>query len=241
MKKIVLFITLFVMSLSATTLAQFTGDWKNTNSKSRGITKIKISKKHQQLNMQVFGSCSPTDCDWGTKMAYPYGRSVSSNLGRNTEALSATFNTGFSQKFLIVKRRGNKLIVQSFTRFTDKSKRSNYMSTDTFVKNIVATPKQISPKNNAVFDHFPRKTVLTWSKVEGAKSYGVEIDCLHCCESGKWCSDVKGKPWKTAVATTERYTFSYVGAQAGKWRVWAIDKNGKISRKSQWRTFKYTK
>ncbi|CAA6815522.1 MAG: Unknown protein [uncultured Sulfurovum sp.] len=231
----------FAMSLSATTLSQFTGNWKNTNSKSRGITKVKISKSNQQLKMQVFGSCSPRDCDWGSQKVYPYGRSTSSNLQRNILALSATFNTGFSKKILVVKRKGNKLVVQSFTRFTDKSRRSNYMTTETFIEDKLATPKQITPQNNAIFDHFPRKTVLKWSKVIGAKSYGVEIDCLHCCKSGKWCLDVKGKAWKTAKVNTEKYSFTYVGAQSGKWRVWAIDKNGNRSPKSKWRTFKYTK
>jgi len=72
----------------------------------------------------------------------------------------------------------------------------------------------------------------------------VELDCLHCCESGKWCSDL-GKPWKVAreitAARTPGYKFEFAGAQPGRWRVWAVDKAGHEGEKSPWRTFRFTK
>jgi hypothetical protein len=37
------------------------------------------------------------------------------------------------------------------------------------------------------------------------------------------------------------YTFDFVGAQPGRWRVWALDKNGKPGQKSPWWTFHYTR
>ena len=102
-------------------------------------------------------------------------------------------------------------------------------------------PRQVSPKPNAVFDHYPRTTTLKWRPVKGAVSYAVEIDCFHCCESGKWCSEVNGNTTIVSNLQETQHVFDFVGAQPGRWRVWAIFKNGKTGVKSSWREFRYTK
>jgi hypothetical protein len=241
MKVLFIFLLLFSLSLNALSLNHFIGSWKNTNTRTRGITKVVISKPRGVLKVQVFGSCTPKDCDWGTEKAFAYSSSVSSSVSRNTQAITVNYSKGFSETFLILKLRNHRLSVESFTRFKDRSKRSNYRQIATFVPDKLGIPRQISPKNHAVFDHFPRKTTLRWSRVKGAVEYGVEIDCFHCCKSGKWCLDSDKKVWKTTKTKNRSYTFSYVGAQLGRWRVWAIDKNGKTSAKTPWRTFKYTR
>jgi hypothetical protein len=69
--------------------------------------------------------------------------------------------------------------------------------------------------------------------------YGVEIDCYHCCESNRWCTDV-GETWRVEQVSGTSYTFDYVGAQPGRWRVWAIDTStGAQSPKSGWWEFEY--
>jgi hypothetical protein len=104
----------------------------------------------------------------------------------------------------------------------------------------LAAPKQVSPANNAVFNNFPRTTKVTWKTVSGARSYSVELDCSGCCGRG-WCTDL-GKTYivKENIKGTS-HTFSWVGAQKGRWRVWAVDKNGKPGAKSAWRVFDYTR
>ncbi len=105
----------------------------------------------------------------------------------------------------------------------------------------LSAPRQISPGNGKSFDVYPRTTELRWARVGGAASYTVEIDCLHCCQSGRWCSDVS-KPWKLAAdLSSTRYRFNFVGAQPGRWRVWAVDRQGNAGRKSSWWEFKYTR
>lgn len=236
------FILFFTLSANAVSLSSFNGEWKNVDKNTRGITKISLSTRGSQVSIRAFGSCSPKDCDWGKVKAYPYAKSTSSNVKTATKALTASYKTGFSETFLVLKLTRNRLTVESFTRFTDRSGRSNYNNRYTFTRNYISTPKQLSPRNNQVFNVYPRTTVLTWSKVQDAKYYGVEVDCLHCCEKNKWCIDVKNKAWKVATKlTSPTYTFNYVGAQKGKWRVWAIDKNGKRSPKSPWRTFEYSR
>jgi len=102
-------------------------------------------------------------------------------------------------------------------------------------------PRQVSPANGKTFSHFPRKTTLSWKGVPKAKSYAVELDCYGCCQGGKWCTDI-GKEWKVEHNLTQtQYTFNFVGAQPGRWRVWAVDNRGKAGRKSGWWKFNYTR
>ncbi|RNC67176.1 MAG: PASTA domain-containing protein [Desulfuromonadales bacterium] len=102
-------------------------------------------------------------------------------------------------------------------------------------------PALVSPADGVAYNRFPRSMALRWQPVDGAVRYSVEIDCLHCCESGKWCSDL-GRPWRVVPNLTEtRYAFDFVGAQPGRWRVWAVDKRGREGAKSRWREFRHTR
>jgi eukaryotic-like serine/threonine-protein kinase len=127
-----------------------------------------------------------------------------------------------------------------YSQFTDGSGRHNYFSKDMqFVPLKLTAPKQTSPKSGSVFSIYPRTTTLKWKPVSGAASYTVEIDCYHCCQANKWCTDV-GKTWQIFPGiTTTSYTFDFVGAQPGRWRVWAVDEDGKAGPKSGWWTFTY--
>jgi C1A family cysteine protease len=104
-------------------------------------------------------------------------------------------------------------------------------------------PVQISPANGSTFNNYPRKTTLKWRAVPGATKYAVQIDCYHCCVSGKWCTEVAGKEGYGVVSNvmSTQYTFNFVGAQPGRWRVWAVDAAGVYGKKSGWWGFKYTR
>lgn len=101
-------------------------------------------------------------------------------------------------------------------------------------------PQPLSPAHGTVFSHYPRVTALHWQPVTNATSYTVEVDCYHCCAMNKWCSDV-GKIW-TIIPNirTTTHTFHFVGAQPGRWRVWAVDGTGREGPKSNWQEFRYT-
>jgi hypothetical protein len=106
---------------------------------------------------------------------------------------------------------------------------------------LLPAPVQVGPSDGFSFDRYPRTTTLTWRPVGGAASYGVEIDCLGCCENGRWCADL-GKQWKVETgATSTRYVFDFVGAQPGRWRVWAVGADGRSGERSGWWGFRYTK
>lgn len=100
-------------------------------------------------------------------------------------------------------------------------------------------PVQQAPPDLAQIDDYPRATKLEWSPVEGAVSYKVEVDY---CKGGvrDACLDPRSLPLKAISPLTETSLELYfVGAQPGRWRVWAIDKDGREGFKSPWRVFIY--
>lgn len=104
-----------------------------------------------------------------------------------------------------------------------------------------SAPAPLSPASGVTFDHYPRTTELTWRPVRGAATYAVEVDCFHCCDLGKWCTDV-GKPRLAASGLGgTSYKFVWVGANWGRWRVWAVSATGEAGRKSEWQEFMYTR
>lgn len=159
---------------------------------------------------------------------------------------------------MIIRPAGSgRIEAQIYTRFTDGSGRSNYSNTYNFKRSIqlapgglapghvivpvLTAPTQVSPPNGSVFGHFPRTTTLNWSPVNGAASYTVEVDCYQCCQANKWCTDV-GQTWKVVPnITSTSYTFDFVGAQPGRWRVWAVGSGGAQGPKTGWWEFRYTR
>ena len=107
-------------------------------------------------------------------------------------------------------------------------------------------PAQTAPAEGAVFDYFPRRTRLEWSPVEGAVSYSVEVDyCSGWRKGAQGCPApqplsnlMKFNPQTSGVEGTS-YEFDFVGAQPGRWRVWAVDQEGREGFKSPWRLFVY--
>jgi hypothetical protein len=225
------------------TLPEFMGNWKNTNPNTKGLTTLHITQASAQVMVHAWGKCSPTDCDWGNMPGYAYAPNVSANLNATAEAITVVHKVGFAENLLIIRRaQPNQLRVETYTRFTDNSGRTAYMEVDTFSHGaVLAVPRQKSPTNGSVFSNFPRTTRLDWDPVPGAAKYVVEIDCFSCCTAGKWCTDV-GKQWKVVPnLTATDYTFDFVGAQPGRWRVWAVSASGEEGPKSGWWEFKYTR
>jgi hypothetical protein len=97
---------------------------------------------------------------------------------------------------------------------------------------FLPAPAQLSPAHGSVFNHYPRKTKLMWKSVAGAKHYTVEIEYKS---GNNW------HPLKKQSGLKTGYTFNFVGAQPGRWRVWAVDSAAKNGLASKWREFRYTK
>jgi hypothetical protein len=101
------------------------------------------------------------------------------------------------------------------------------------------TPTQLLPVDGSVLNNLPRITTLQWTTVAKAVSYTVEIDCYQCCATDKWCTDV-GKTWDLVSDIKQTtYTFIFVGAHPGRWRVLAVDASDQKSPFTGWWTFSY--
>jgi tetratricopeptide (TPR) repeat protein len=101
----------------------------------------------------------------------------------------------------------------------------------------LAVPSLLSPAPGTVFGHYPRDTMLVWSEVPGASSYVVEWDYKG---ADSWASDQRGTQGALIRTSQPVANFKFIGAQPGRWRVWAIDAAGQPGPKSDWREFRYT-
>ncbi|MCC7177358.1 MAG: carboxypeptidase regulatory-like domain-containing protein [Acidobacteria bacterium] len=100
-------------------------------------------------------------------------------------------------------------------------------------------PIQTAPLPGAQLSAFPRTTLLEWQAVPGAASYTVEVDFCNGRSPTRECTDPyplhRDPPMAGITATS--YTFTFIGAQPGRWRVFAVDSLGRPGFKSPWRVF----
>jgi hypothetical protein len=99
------------------------------------------------------------------------------------------------------------------------------------------TPILTNPAANIVFDQYPRTITLSWKMVPAAAGYYLEI---AYCQAGE--IDCVSYPAVTITdPLTSDYTFSFVGAQPGKWRVTTLGApTYRNSTASAWRWFTFT-
>jgi hypothetical protein len=100
----------------------------------------------------------------------------------------------------------------------------------------LSTPVLVSPINNVTLYNYPRTTTLTWKPVPGSTGYLVERQYYS---GGIW----RSYPTNVTVAGTfnTSYTFTFTGAQPGRWRVTALGASPyRNSSPSVWWTFTYT-
>lgn len=120
--------------------ADFLGTWVNTNSNTRGITKLVVQKTAaNNLQIRVFGQCQPQDCDWGETGLTTYGKSVQDS---DHTGATASYRKSFANTLLTMElnpRSRSLLNLNSFTEFTDRSNRQNYFSSDSFKKATVSS------------------------------------------------------------------------------------------------------
>ncbi len=94
-----------------------------------------ISPNGGGIKVDGFGACVPVNCEWGNVRGTVFGSNAGSPTGNSFEA---QWNFGFSRTVVLAKLTHlgfvPVLVVQELTTFTDHSGRSNYVSTDTFIR-----------------------------------------------------------------------------------------------------------
>jgi len=98
------------------------------------------------------------------------------------------------------------------------------------------TPILTNPAVGEVFDHWPRTTTLSWKMIPAAVGYKVEIQ-YYDPGTSTW------KPYSPITLSgylNSKYTFNFIGAQQGRWRVTTLGYPTYFdSAPSDWRYFRY--
>lgn len=106
-------------------------------------------------------------------------------------------------------------------------------------------PKLISPENGAILNYYPRNLTLDWESSSGSGTityvleYGFTDSFSHedLYDMGEWGADCTlFYPLKYLSETS--YSFVFVGAQPGRWRVKAKSEYGE-SEWSKWFYFRF--
>ncbi len=98
------------------------------------------------------------------------------------------------------------------------------------------TPILTNPYPNEAFEHYPRQITLSWKMVPAAVGYKIEI--AYCLSDKVTCWNYT--PVTITDALKSYYTFNFVGAQPGKWRVTALGApTYRDSTPSAWRWFSF--
>ncbi len=165
----ILGVAIIVLVMAATTFAslnQFVGRWKNIDSNTKGVTTLNIEVSGTKVTVHAWGKCHPEDCDWGEVEAIAYGPTVSSNLTKTAQALSAVFETNFSKTLMIIKpSKGNRLQAEVFTHFTGGG-RTDYSAVYRFKRTTAGIKEDcvtFNPKTTTVAQKQGR-----WKIVDGS-------------------------------------------------------------------------
>lgn len=105
-------------------LDPYVGTWTNIDPETRGLTKIQITRQGGEHQVQVWGSCDPTDCDWGKSDLTMLGTSVSDETP-NDYAL-ATWDHGFKDATVAMDLTTKGIVVDVYNVFKDGTDRENY-------------------------------------------------------------------------------------------------------------------
>lgn len=106
-------------------------------------------------------------------------------------------------------------------------------------------PKLISPENSSIFEHYPRSLTMDWesSSGPGTITYVLEYGYTWCFSSdnkydmGEWVADCTNY-YSLIYLSETSYSFDFVGAQPGRWRVKAESEYGE-SEWSEWFYFRF--
>ena len=108
----------------------FVGIWNALNQNAGEASTIIVTRSRFGVDVRVFGLCEQRECDWGTVRGDIFASSPGSSQMRDAQTISARFNLRLGEKLVVLREaRGNNVIVDVFTTFSDRSRRANYVST----------------------------------------------------------------------------------------------------------------
>lgn len=221
--------------------ASLLGTWVNTNGATRSVKQIVITpNRASSVNVDAFGSCSPTLCEWGSVPAITYGTSASATTGATFQSNQRFLSGGaeWSRTSLqgnVVKTSfGLRLVVREMTVFEDGSGRKNYAATEVFqLGKGLSVTKLGSPVATYPLGKAP---ALTWAafgswtaptpngglvslKISGSPAAPVITTAGQCTPTPCSWGSVRGITYGTSISSTvggtvlAPFTFGFKKAQ----------------------------
>lgn len=116
---------------ASASVASLSGNWTNVDPQG-AITEIMVSSAGgTKVNVDVFGACEPSACNWGSVVGATYSPTVSGNPVTDAVAASAFYQQGFARRYVILRQQGQFLRYEIFSAFEDSSGRNSYISSGT--------------------------------------------------------------------------------------------------------------
>jgi hypothetical protein len=129
---------LAITSNAQADISQLKGTW--VNSGSNGIAEVRIrGNLNNGLKIRAFGSCSPSNCDWGKVRAFSFTDNPG-QAAKKADHLMATFNSALATRTMTIGLLGqNKIRVTTFTDFRNAG-RSDYRTVVKLKRKINVQP-----------------------------------------------------------------------------------------------------
>jgi hypothetical protein len=121
----------------------FLGQWRNQNTSTSDVTRVTVTRTGGTLRLNVFGSCTPTDCDWGLVNATAFAATATGDADNDADVVMTTYTQGFARKTVLLRLNGANIAYEVFTEFTDGSGRSNYRTSGRLVRDGIVGPGRI--------------------------------------------------------------------------------------------------
>ena len=109
--------------------APLVGTWINKT--SNNVVKAVITDTGGKFEVNLYGACVPTPCNWGAVGARAYSATVS---GGAAVAFSANYTFSFSTVIVVGHLQGAELILETLTHFTDGSGRADFYVSEAMTK-----------------------------------------------------------------------------------------------------------
>ncbi|MDJ0768171.1 MAG: PASTA domain-containing protein [Ilumatobacter sp.] len=106
---------------SGPTIDHYAGTWVNIDAETRGMTRLVIATDGGGATINGFGSCSPSDCDWGE---------VDATF--DDDRLVGIYEFAFKTTTLRAELAGELLVVERFDAYAEGDSRSDKITTDFF-------------------------------------------------------------------------------------------------------------
>jgi hypothetical protein len=143
-------------------VSDFLGNWINADGGANGIARVVVTRAGTSgVNVQVFGRCHPTDCDWGVRPGLAYSEAADSD---DVRIVTADFNPSFAQEHVTLRPApGGALTFEVMTEFTDHSGRNDYATSGRLITApppvttlqaapVIAGPATPAPKSESFVD-----------------------------------------------------------------------------------------